>query len=452
MTWLLIAVLGIRLLLTALLPALQEPGSDFLNFYTASKIVSEGRPLGPAYSSFTWFQGQMDSYGLDHYLGGFIPHPPPAALLFLPLATLDPLSAKRVWILANVALLIAGCYLLARLSSLGLPLSGLILLLSGPALENNLRFGQVYLLLLVSILAGLHFVRSGRWGWAGVCFGLLAPIKYVGFLWIAYFAWRGKWKLVVSASLTILAVLLAALWLTGPDTFALFLQRVLPRHLRGEIQNPFDLRLQTWSSLLRRLFLADSSLNPKPAFDQPALYFLAKHLISWGVAAVSIGVIGGAAFANSRHSRLFRWGWLALFPLLASPAGATYHFLLLTISVVFFAAILREQNRRLEAWGLVLFFGILNLPHYLWLEVLAQGWLTPFAYSRLWLLLAFAVATVFLFRTALARSTLAPIWLLLFLACSVIGFWREFGSYRSPEIDGARLLRVEATISPGDRV
>ncbi len=432
--------LSLDVLLRGLIPALAGPAGDFANFYTASRIVVDRQPLEEAYRDFTWFQKRMDQYGVGGQLGGFIPHPPPAAVVFIPLSGLDPVTAKRVWTALNLILCLVCIFLLAETSGLHPLLAGLILLSTGAGLRNNFLFGQLYLLLLASLLGGLHFVQKGRPVLAGLLLGSLVPVKYAAFPWALYFCWRRRWQTVISMGAVALAVSMVTVWLVGWPPFHVFWADVLPRHLAGEIQDPFASRLQSWGSLFRRLFIADDTLNPSPPLNSPTMYFLSKNIVFWSLATLSLVVLTRIRFQHPRHTQLFDWGWMALTLMLLSPGGATYHFLLLTIPTAFFASILMDQGRKLSAGFLVLLFAALNLPHYLWLEGLAGGWTTPFAYTRLLILLAFYGGTLHVFRDRIDRSRPSPFWIALPLALAGLLFWRQLHNYVDPKIDGARQL------------
>jgi hypothetical protein len=117
--------------------------------------------------------------------------------------------------------------------------------------------------------------------------------------------------------------------------------------------------------------------------------------------------------------------------LLISPGSATYHFLLLSLSVVSFAKILLDLQQPIRAVILSVLFLIINLPHYLQLKKFAIGWLTPIGYMRLWLLvLFFATAGYFFYVPAnwrLQFKTIRPPLLLAMLfAAMMMGMdWRR---------------------------
>ncbi len=444
--WGILLLFSFLVLSKGILPALSDSGGDFANYYTASQIVREGRSIEPAYRDFSWFQKQIDRYGFERQVGGFIPHPPSTALLFLPLTLLDPLTAKRAWTLLNLAFALLIILLLSRLSGLNWLLTAILFLGSGAALINNFLFGQLYLLLLLSILLGLYLLRSQFPFAAGLCLGALLPIKYVALLWIVLFLWQRQWRVVLGAAVASVALLLLTLWAQGPQPFDTFLNEVLPRHLRGEIQDPFSTRFQSFGSLFRRLFVREPTLNPTAALDAPVLLFFFKNLSFWLLAGATALGLAGAQFSKKDHRFLFRMGLLPVAILLMSPASATYHFLLLTITAVFYIKILLDSNRTRAAVGLAVLLLLINLPHYLRLEWLAQGWWTPAASTRLWLLLTLLLASIWIFRRSIQprKIHLAVAGIAIPLAVGLTTL-TEYSAYANQPQDGAQWLKVEGT-------
>src|SRR6185437_7191427 len=95
--WLALALLVALIIfesMRGLLPALSRIDTDFPNYLTAAKIVADGRDPRQLYDN-TWYRQQMRGYGMDDR-GSFNPFPPPTALVLLPLAHLEPLTALRV--------------------------------------------------------------------------------------------------------------------------------------------------------------------------------------------------------------------------------------------------------------------------------------------------------------------------------------------------------------------
>jgi len=429
-----------------ILPSLNNTRGDFANYYTAARLVREGAPLARAYQDFVWFQMEMDRKGIVQQVGGFIPHPPSTAMVFLPLTFLDAVAARNVWTAVNALLIVVCIWGLARLTRLHGLATAVIFLGTGFGLINNFLFGQMYLLLTATLVLGLLAQQRGREALAGVLFGLLIPMKYAGILFVAYFAWRRRWRVVLAAGITIVAVAGVTAVCVGLEPFRVFLVEVFPRHLRGEIQDPFAIHFQSWASLFRRLFVYNATLNPAPPLDFPPAFHFLSAVAFWGFTALAVWLFAVACFAAPRHQFLFEIGLLPLWFLLVSPSGTTYHFLLLTLTTTAFVTLLLEQHRARAAAGLAALFIVINLPHYLKLLPLAQGWLTPLGYSRLWLLLLFGVLAWRFLRPLISlRPTKTKLGRALAVAVTLIASLSALAASRgrlAPADDGATWLAV----------
>ncbi|MDZ7269408.1 MAG: glycosyltransferase 87 family protein [candidate division KSB1 bacterium] len=429
------------------LPAFNNTRGDFANYYTAACLVREGAPLARAYQDFVWFQMEMDRKGIVNQVGGFIPHPPPTAIVFLPLTFLPAIAARNVWTAVNLLLVGVCIYGLSRLTRLPWLATAVIFLGTGFGLINNFLFGQMYLLLTATLVLGLLAQQQGKDLQAGMWLGLLLPMKYIGILFVAYFAWRRRWRLVLAAGATVAAVTGAAALLAGVEPFRVFLTEVFPRHWRGEIQDPFAILFQSWASLFRRLFVYNATLNPAPPLACPPAFHFLSAAAFWGFTALAVWLFAVVRFAAPRHHFLFEIGLLPLWFLLVSPSGTTYHFLLLTLTTTAFAAILLEQQRAHAAAALAVLFIVINLPHYVKLMPLAQGWLTPLGYSRLWLLLLFGVLAWRFFRPLISlRPTKTKLGRVLAVAVTLIASLSALAASRgrpAPAEDGATWLALE---------
>ena len=441
--WIILVSLSFAVFQKGVLPSLKSPQGDFANYYTASRLTLDGISIEPAYRDLVWFQKQTERYGIENQLGSFLPFPPPTTLLFLPLAPFDAMTAKRIWTTFNLGLLILSVLLLSKTSGADPVLTAILLLATGFGLVNNFLFGQQYLLLLASILFGIYFFQAGAPLLSGFCFGVLVPMKYFGIVFLIYFLWKRQLKLVAAGMLTIVAVVAVSLFVDGFRAFQTFATEVLPRHLRGEIQNPFAISYQSWNSLLRRLFVENEILNPHPAAPSAFVFSVSKNLIFWILAPLTVFLMSRAQFQNRSQEVLFQLAWIPLAFLLIAPATATYHFVLLSMSVVFFCKILMDSGRMKEAAALSVLFVLINLPLYAKLPPLA-GWLTLFSYSRLWLLLLFFVSIIVLFRRHVRWSI--PLPGALFLSAALgFGFttMRDYRSSHPEPEDNALLLEVK---------
>jgi hypothetical protein len=73
-----------------IIPAWNNINSDFPNYYTASRLLIEGKDLSKIYDD-EWFNQQIKNYGINER-GKFSPFPPPTIFVMVPFAVFDPLT------------------------------------------------------------------------------------------------------------------------------------------------------------------------------------------------------------------------------------------------------------------------------------------------------------------------------------------------------------------------
>lgn len=383
-----IAWLGVR-------PGWTMPAGDFANYYTSARLVAQGEEISPAYSDFLWFQQRIDAAGFRDQLGGFIPHPPATALVMRPLVSLDPLAAKRAWTIANLLFAAACAWAIARLAGTDLLGGALALFATGLALANNLAFGQMYLLLLLSIAGGLLLVERKRELLGGLALGAMLPIKPFAAPLLVYFLVRREWRVVAGAVASAIAVGAAGVWLAGWEAHRVYVDSVLPALASGTLHDPFHPYWQSWHSLARRMFLYEPTLNSAPVADLPRLAAFvpaAAVVLGWGAVV--------AAIRAATRERLFHYAAILVATLALAPGNVTYRLVLLAVPF----AILATRAERMRPF-VVAIAAALALPLQVWLRPLDGGWTTPLAYPRLWLLVALLTVAV----VALARRAERPL-------------------------------------------
>ncbi len=331
----LLIVLGIAVLVRGVVPALTRVDADFPNYFTAARIVVERGPAERLYDD-SWFQQQILREMPDLAVRGkFGPFPPPTALLLVPLAYLSPLSALRVTTALSLLCLVLSIGLLTRVAQLSLTVSALLVLLSGYAVYNSLRFGQPYIEVSTACILGYYAWLQGRPRLAGVCFGLFVPIKYVPAFILVYFALRRQWPLVLSGVATAGALMLVSIAVLGWPVHAIFLSSVLGNHLAANLsqQDPFTASFQSFDTLFRRLFVFDATANPHPWLAAPALQVAAVAVTKAALIVLGVAAVVKLTRADRANSTGPSIGLLGILVLLIAPATATYHFVLLWLPV-----------------------------------------------------------------------------------------------------------------------
>src|SRR5882762_778115 len=333
----LLLFIALTLVLAArgIVPALSKVDTDFPNYFTAAKIVADGRDTDRLYDNL-WFQEQMRRYQIGKASeGAFKPFPPPTALLLVPLVRFEPQNALRIVTGVGVLCLICSIILLARILSWSFVDSGAFVLLSGYAVLNALRLGQPYILVSLSCILGYYAHLKRRPLLAGICFGLFTPIKNFPVVFLVYFAFRKEWKIVLGGAIAIVIVASVSIGVLGWRIHEDYLSSVLGNHLiaKLDMQDPFTASYQSFDSLFRRLFIFDATLNPRPLWALPPLYGIGLIITKVSILLAAIATLIKLARSGAANTNAMSIGILGIFTLLVAPATATYHFVLLWLPV-----------------------------------------------------------------------------------------------------------------------
>jgi hypothetical protein len=390
--------LALVLVVRGILPALSKIETDFPNYFTAAKIVADGGEVDRLYDS-EWFQEQMRRYQVGRPSAGeFSPFPPPTALLLVPLTRFEPLGALRIMTGVSVLCLICSIILLARILSWSLIDSGVFVLLSGYALLNTLRFGQIYILVSLSCILGYYAHLKGKPLLAGICFGLFSPIKYFPIVILVYFAFRKEWRVVLGGATAILIVILASIGVLGWKIHADFLSSVLGHHLIAQLnlQDPFTASYQSFDSLFRRLFIFDATLNPRPLYALPRVQSIAVFITKASILLATMTALVKLARGGAASTTALSIGILGIVTLLLAPATATYHFVLLWLPVGLLVNSFFREGAALYAYFILGAYAVIGFfPYGHAYQFEGRGGLTVLAYPRLFLLLAMFISCIY---------------------------------------------------------
>ncbi len=381
-----------------IVPAMSKIDTDFPSYLTAAKIVADRGQVDRLYD-IAWFQEQMRIYGIGTPREGkFSPHPPPTALLLLPLAHLEPLDALRVVTGVSVLSLICSVLLLSRILSWSFIDSAVFVLLSGFAVVNALRLGQPYIVVSLSCILGYYAYLKGWPLLAGMCFGLFVPFKYFPVVMLIYFACRKEWKIVLGGAVAILAVALLSISVLGWKIHEIFLSSVLGNHLVANIsmQDPFTATFQSFDTLFRRLFVFDATSNPRPLFPRAGLEIIGVAITKTAILCAALATLVKLGRNNPATATAPSIGILGILTLLIAPATATYHFVLLWLPVGLLIDYFFRERSPQSAYFLIGTYALIGFFPYRFTQPFeGRGGLTVIAYPRLFLLLAMFVACVY---------------------------------------------------------
>jgi hypothetical protein len=300
------------------------------------------------------------------------PHPPPVALLCLPLAQFSYEYAALIWLLIEVACLFASVALLWR--SWGSKPSLPQLLLVGWAALGwahvwaGLVLGQVNTILLLLFTIAWLKLRNGHPGGdpvvgqmvGGAALGCALALKFVGWPLVIFLALRRKWRSALAAAATWLALNLAAAALMGWQSYLGYYTRTGPLlyyYYRANCGN-----LSLWSIGWRLFSGTESpaliSIESPPLFYAPGL----AKLIS--IALPLALLIFSLRSALRMKSFDAAYGLMICVSVLVSPVMWAHYITMAAIPMLIAARALAEMNfpRRQTVIAAVLILS-LSLPY-----------------------------------------------------------------------------------------
>jgi len=404
--WLICLLVGFSafVFLKGVVPALSQIDADFPGYFTSARIVIDGGDTRRLYDD-NWFREQIRLYGLESEKnpGKFTPFPPPTALLLVPIARCQPLTALRIVTVVSVLCLICSILLLAKLLAWNLLHSALFVMSSGVAIVGGLRCGQPYMLISMFCILGYYLYLTRRPWLAGICLGLFVPIKYFPVIILAYFAFRKEWKLLMGGVVAIAGVGFLSLVVLGWKVHEVYFLSVLGNHLTGRLSLqdqsvPFTAVYQSFDTLFDRLFVFDPARNPHPLLAAPLLRTLSLIAVKGAILLIVVATLVKLARAESANAAAPSIGILGIALFLIAPATATYTCALLWLPVALLINHFLIKGARLPAllilgtWALIGFF-----PYKYSYPFEGHGILSVLAYPRLFLIFAmFAVCIYFI--------------------------------------------------------
>jgi hypothetical protein len=342
---LLLVVLLAAFTVKGFVPAWRHLNSDFPNYYLVARLYHAGYPMERVYD-WTWLQRQKDQQGIDQGLVSFIPSTLPSALTLAPWTSLPPLEAKHRWLVLNLALLFVIAAFLLRMTNLGWERVALLMFLAFIPLRNNFLFGQMHVvvLLLLTFAAWLFFKDFHFL--SGISLAMAAALKIFPALFLIYFAWKRQWRAAIGLAIGLIGVALISIYLFGTDPCLLYVRQVLPAGLRGETLDPYNPAWNSWTALVRRLFIAEPELNPAPVAHLPWLYALLQPLIHASIFGVFMWAIGSRK-RDVERTKLECASFVFLLLFLSSQPGS-YHFVALILTAALVVDYLLAHKKRFK--------------------------------------------------------------------------------------------------------
>jgi hypothetical protein len=369
------------------IPAWRHLNTDFPNYYLGARLYRQGYPIERAYE-WTWFQRQKDHLGIDQGLVGFIPLTLPSILPLMPLSSLPPLQAKHIWLAMNVLFLLATGLLLKSITTLNMQRIAFLTLLAVVPLRHNFLYGQMHILVLLLLTLAAWFYFKGSGFFSGIVLALAAALKIYPALFLIFFLFKKQWRAAAGLIVGLAGAGVSSLYLFGWEACRLYGLQVLPRAVRGEVTDPYNVGWNSFTALLRRLFIAEPELNPAPVAHLPWLYALLQPLVHSFIFVVFMWAIGSRK-RDGEEGKIEWAAYLFLVLFLSSQAGS-YHFVALILTAALVTDYLLNQQHRLRAGLAVLVYALICGPILHFPRVSPKGWQNLLFFSRLGMMTLFA--------------------------------------------------------------
>lgn len=338
------------------MPSVQKVNTDFPNYYVSANMYLESKDLRTAYDNVA-FNRELLMYGIEGQIVSFVPYPPLTALLMLPIARLEPLTAKLYWNMFNLLLLAASILVIKKLVTLDVFSVGILFFLSAYALTNNFLFGQAYMLVLFCLVMFIYFMLKGRSLPAAVFLSLSIVLKFYTVFFIFLFIFKKEYRLLVYTIIVTGLLYIPAILLTGFDLNYFYYTQIMTRLGDGWVGTVYAAEYQSFVSLLHRLFDAEPMFNPDPLVRSPLLFYFFKFSYIFTVLTFSIVYLKRGAENLKLQIALFCTVCLLLLPL-----NASYQYVVLIPAVVFLAEHCLQQKKLYMAAVIVFVIALINSP------------------------------------------------------------------------------------------
>jgi len=222
------------------------------------------------------------------------PHPPPAALLSVPLGLLGYREAATLWLLVELTCSVLAINLLLRQFGVGPARSFLIALaiFTWNPFYQEFAVGQLTALLLLLLTCAWLALRSGRDVAGGAALGLCLALKLMGWPLIILLLWKKRWRALTSAAVVAGGLNVAALAVMGLQTVTFYYL-----HVSSSVMLMYRTDPQNFSvwSVGSRLFegtgtseIIYSAVHAPPLYHLPALAPYASMVFACAMVGYSL--------------------------------------------------------------------------------------------------------------------------------------------------------------------
>ncbi len=318
----------------------------FASYYTFSRILLEEKDIAKAYDT-AYFNNKIKEYGIENIHD--IVNIPTSAFLFVPVAWMEPPTAKITWTVLSVLFLFISVILLLKTFSLRYDTIPEVLIISIPFLfypvYYNIALGQVYILILFLFTLSIYGLKRNNAWLVSIPLAVIILIKGYGIIPLIFLLFYKKWKEFIITVCIIIAVMLITLPLISFDTWNGYIYNVVGGI--GFANTASFVSYQTINSLLRHLFIYDAIHNPysvlnlNPGLINALLLSMAILFISFFISKKKIEI----------QSYIFLYVISISLNVIFAPLAEEYHYILF-LPLIFMLSKLFYENYKSAIGGL----------------------------------------------------------------------------------------------------
>ena len=243
----------------------------FASYYTSARMLADGSDMAQAYDT-TYYFAKMQSYGFGSVKD--LSNLPTGSFILLPLAGLEPVTAKIVWNVLGIIFLFTSILLLFRTFDIQLySIQGLCLILLTLLFYPfyyNIAFGQAYSLLLLLASVSVYGFKKDNTLFIAIPIALIIILKGYGFYPLAALLFMKRPRVFfLTIGLTI-SIFLLTLPMFGLSAWQIYYAKFYSVVAYGEHSS--NVAYQTMGSLLGHFFSFNSTVNTNALLSIPKLY------------------------------------------------------------------------------------------------------------------------------------------------------------------------------------
>lgn len=380
-------LMSILFVLFVFVPSVKKINTDFPNYYVSSNMLLDGKDLKTAYDNVE-FNRQLLLYGIDNQIVSFMPYPPVNAILFLPIAGLEPLTAKLVWNVFNAFLLLMSIYVIRKLTNFDFYTVGIIFFLSAYALTNNFMFGQAYLLVVLCLCLSVYYMVRGKDVFSGLFMALSIVLKFYTVFFIFLFIFKKRLKLLFYTLAIGIIIYIPVILITGVDVNLFYYSKLIFRLSDGWVGTAYAIEYQSFLTLLHKLFSYEPMLNPHPLINSMIMFYVFKYLFICGILSASLSYL-----VKPNENIKLEISLFCIISLLFLPLNASYQFIVLIPAIIFLCEYYMKDKDYIMIGWLLFILLFINSPAEIWVAnkvkdsaLFILGYIKLFALMYLWFL------------------------------------------------------------------